>query len=67
MRPEFFHQSYKQKPSKMRLNYTANSFGIGHINRKYAPRTYSVNIASENVRNASELHGKQLRFWTRKS
>jgi len=45
MGPEFFHQLYKQKPSKMRLNYTANSFVFGHINRKYAPRTYSVNLA----------------------
>jgi len=48
----------------MHLNFTANSFVFGHINRKYVPRTFSVNLASENFENASELHGKQLRFWT---
>jgi len=54
MWPEFFHQSYKQKPfKKMCLNFTANSFVFGHINRKYAPKTSSVNLASKNFENVS--------------
>jgi len=49
MRSEFFHQSYKKKPSKMRLNFTANSFVFGHINHKYAPTTYAVNLAGREL------------------
>jgi len=86
----------------MRLNFTANNFVFGCINRKNAPRTlftklarrkllkcvwtsqqtasffntkivelrpelFLWNLQAENFQNASEFHGKQLRFWTHKS
>jgi len=30
---------------------------------KMLPKVFSINLASENIQNASELHSKQLRFW----
>jgi len=51
----------------MRLNFTTNNFVFGRINRKNAPRTFLQSLQGENFRNASEFHGKQLRFWTHKS
>jgi len=67
MRPELFYQPRKVKTSKMHLNFAGKSFIVGHIKREIVPRTFSVILASENFRNASELHSKQLRFWTHKS
>jgi len=31
------------------------------------PETYLWTLQAENFQNASERHGKQLRFWTQKS
>jgi len=54
--------------SDMHLNFAGNSFIFGCINCENAPRTFSVNLAGrEKFQNASELQGKQLRFWTHKS
>jgi len=51
----------------MRLNFTAKGFVFGRINREIAPRTFSCTSQCENFQNASELHVKQLRFWTHNS
>jgi len=51
----------------MRLNFTANSFIFGRINREIAPRTFLCISQSENFQNASQFHVKQLHFWTHKS
>jgi len=42
----FFCKPCRRRTSKMRLNFTENSFVFGRINREIAPRTYSVNLAS---------------------
>jgi len=41
MRPEMFYKACTEKTSKMRLNFTANSYVFGRINRAIAPRTFS--------------------------
>jgi len=50
----------------MRLNITAKSYVFGRINREKAPRAFSAKLA-KNFKNVSELHSKQLGFWTHKS
>jgi len=40
MRPELFCKPRKVKTSEMCLNFTANSFVFGRINREIAPRTF---------------------------
>jgi len=49
MRPEYFYKLRKARTSKMRLNFTENSFIFGHINRGIAPRTFSVNLAGREL------------------
>jgi len=55
------------RTSKMRLNFAVNSFVFGRINGEIAPRTFPYTMQRENFWNASELHNKQLRYWTHKS
>jgi len=45
LRPELFHKAWMEKTSKIRLNFTANSFAFGRINRDNAPRTFSAKLA----------------------
>jgi len=40
---------------------------VRHINRENAPATFSSILQAESLQNGSELHSKQLRFWTHKS
>jgi len=40
LRPELFHKACMERTSKIRLNFTANSFGFGHINRDNAPKNF---------------------------
>jgi len=40
MRPQPFYQSCKRKACKMGLNFTANSFVCGHINRENLSRNF---------------------------
>jgi len=56
----------RQRTSKMQLNFTGNTFVFGRKSRENAPRTFFY-LQSENLQNAPGLHGKQLRFCTRKS
>jgi len=51
----------------MRLNFMANSFAFGCKNCEYTPRTFSAKLAGKELKNASELHRKQLRFWMHRS
>jgi len=46
----------------MRLNFTASTFAFGHINHENVPRTFSLNLASGELPNLSELRSKQLGF-----
>ena len=62
-----FCKTCSQITSKMRLNLTANSFVFGHISPENASITFLWTLQAEDFKNASELHGKQLRFWTQKS
>jgi len=64
LRQELFHKACMEKTSKIRRNFTANSFVFGRINRDNAPRNLLLNMIADNFQNASEHHGKQLRFWT---
>ena len=41
----FFCKTCRQRTSKMRLNFTANSFVFGRINRENAPRTFYIKHA----------------------
>jgi len=101
LHPELFHKACMEKTSKIRLNFTANSFVFERINRYNVPRTFSAKLAGKELqkcvwtsrqtasfldakivimhpepflqnlqvksfKNASELHGKQLRFWRQK-
>jgi len=61
-----FYKPCKRKSCKMRLNITAKSYVFGRINREKAPRAFSAKLA-KNFKNVSELHSKQLGFWTHKS
>jgi len=45
----FFYKACKAKTSKLRLNFTANSFVFGRTNREIAPRTFSVNLAGKDL------------------
>jgi len=38
-----------EKTSKIRLNFTANSFGFGCKNRDNAPRTFSAKLAGKEL------------------
>jgi len=68
MRPElFFLFLSKVKTSKMRLDFTANSFDFGCHNRENAPKTFLEILEADNTKHASELHSKQLCFETQKS
>ena len=93
----FFFKTCRQRTSRMRLNFTVNSFIFGRIDRENGPITFFIKLErrklpkcvwtwqqtasfldtkivelrpqiflqtlqAENFRNASELHGKQLRF-----
>jgi len=40
----FFYQSCKRKACKMGLNFTANSFVFGHINRENLSRNFFANL-----------------------
>jgi len=40
MCPELFYKPHKVKTSEMRLNFTANSFVFGRINREIAPKIF---------------------------
>jgi len=46
MRPEMFYKACMEKTSKMRLNFTANSFVFRRINREISPITFFINLAS---------------------
>jgi len=61
------HKHRRQRTSKMRLNFMANSFVFGRKNRGIAPRTFSQSLQGENFQNTSKFHRKKLRFWTHKS
>ena len=50
----------------MRLNFPGNSFFFGRINRENAPRAFFMKLERRKFHNASELHGKPLRFWAHK-
>jgi len=40
---------------------------VRHINRENAPTTFLSILQAESLQNGSELHSKQVRFWTQKS
>ena len=61
MHPNSFHKPCKARTSKMRLNFTANNFVFG------CTELFLQSLQGEKFQNASELHSKQLRFWTHKS
>ena len=63
----FFCKTCWQRTSKMRLNFTANSFVFGSTNRENAPKTFYIKHARRKRQNASELYSKQLWFWTHES
>jgi len=44
-----FCNSWMRRTSKMRLNFTANSFVFGRKNREYAPRTFSAKFAGKEL------------------
>ena len=67
MCPELFWKPCKRRTSEMHLNFTAHSFVFEPINNENAPRCFSVKLANRNFQNASELHSKQLCFWTHES
>jgi len=45
----FFFKTCRQRTSKMRLNFTANSFIFARINRGIAPTTSSVKLAGREL------------------
>jgi len=49
MRSELFYKAWKARTSKMSLNFTANSFIFGHINRGIAPGPFSANLAGREL------------------
>ena len=57
----------RQRTSKIRLKFAANSFVFGRKSRDNAPRTFLQPTQGENFRTSSELPRKQLHFWTHKS
>jgi len=63
----FFFKTCRQRTSKLRLNFTANSFVFGRTNLENAPTTFFMKLEKQKFQNASELQSKQLRFWTHKS
>jgi len=46
----------------MRLNFTANSFVFGHINRENLSKTFFGNLGGGELQYAPEFRSKQLRF-----
>jgi len=51
----------------MRLNFTANNLLLDAQIVKMRPEHFSESSQGDYFQNASELHGKQLHFWTQKS
>ena len=49
------------------VSFTAKFFVFRRMNRENAPKTLLLTLKAQNSKNVSELHGKQLRFWTYKS
>ena len=49
MRPEMFYKACTEKTSKMRVNFTANSFVFRRVNREISYITFSINLASGKV------------------
>jgi len=49
------------------VSFTAKFFVFRRMNRENAPKTLLLTLKAQNSKNVSELHGKQLRFWTHKS
>jgi len=45
----FFFKTCRQRTSKMRLNFTANSFIFGRTNHGIAPTTFSVKLAGREL------------------
>jgi len=67
LRPKLFLQNMQANNFKNVCNLAANGFVCGHINRENLFRTFSIILGEENVKNVSECHSKQLRFWMHKS
>jgi len=49
MRPEMFYKARTEKTSKMRPNFTANSFDFRRVNCEISPIIFSINLASGKV------------------
>jgi len=49
MHPEIFYKTCTEKTSKMRLNFTANSFVLRRIDCEILPITFSTKLASGEV------------------
>jgi len=49
LRPELFYKACMEKTSKIRLNFTANSFVFGRKNSDNAPRTFSAKLACKEL------------------
>jgi len=49
MHPDLFCKASKAKISKLRMNFTANSFILGCTNRGIAPTTFSANLAGKDL------------------
>ena len=45
----FFFETCRQRTSRMRLNFTANSFVFGRTNHGISPRTFSVKLAGREL------------------
>ena len=65
--PTTFLSILQAETCKMRLNFTANSFVFGHINRENLSKTFFGNLGGGELQYAPEFRSKQLRFWTHKS
>ena len=63
----FFFKTCKQRTSKMRLNFMANSFVFDTYIVKMRPEHFIQSMQGKNVKNVSELRSKQLCFWMQKS
>ena len=57
------HKSWNcARTTKMRLNFTANSFVFKYINRENAPRTFFINLAERNLPKCVWTHQQTASF-----